>query len=482
MQIKMKLSFERKDHMAEKIKVGFVSLGCSKNLCDTEVMLKHVLDAGYEITPEETEADIVIINTCAFIESAKKESIDNILDIAWLKKNHTLKGIIVTGCLAERYRDQVLSEIPEVDAVLGVGGIHKIVEAIQSVAENYKTYTKKGKSAKAPVIPADKKYACFDPYEECALGGERVVTTSGGMAYLKVAEGCSNRCTYCAIPLIRGAMRSRTMEDIVEEAVSLDEMGIKELNIIAQDTTAYGIDIYGRYALPELIRKICQATRIPWIRLLYCYPDKITDELVAELRDNDRLVKYIDIPIQHISDRVLKRMNRHGTSNTIKDAIARLRREVPGIVLRTTAIVGFPGETEEDFTALSSFLKETKFERFGAFTYSREEDTPAYDFADQIDAQTAQDRYDILMKEQVLISEAYSKSRVGTVVRVICEGFDPVSDSHFGRSWAEAADIDGKIWFTANDEKLRIAEGEMLDVRITDAMDYDLVGEAILNI
>lgn len=482
MQIKMKLSFERKDHMAEKIKVGFVSLGCSKNLCDTEVMLKHVLDAGYEITPEETEADIVIINTCAFIESAKKESIDNILDIAWLKKNHTLKGIIVTGCLAERYRDQVLSEIPEVDAVLGVGGIHKIVEAIQSVAENYNTYAKKGKTAKAPVIPADKKYACFDPYEECALGGERVVTTSGGMAYLKVAEGCSNRCTYCAIPLIRGAMRSRTMEDIVEEAVSLDEMGVKELNIIAQDTTAYGIDIYGRYALPELIRKICQATRIPWIRLLYCYPDKITDELVAELRDNDRLVKYIDIPIQHISDRVLKRMNRHGTSDTIKDAIARLRREVPGIVLRTTAIVGFPGETEEDFTALSSFLKETKFERFGAFTYSREEDTPAYDFADQIDAQTAQDRYDILMKEQVLISEAYSKSRIGTVVRVICEGFDPVSDSHFGRSWAEAADIDGKIWFTANDEKLRIAEGEMLDVRITDAMDYDLVGEAILNI
>lgn len=468
--------------MAEKIKVGFVSLGCSKNLCDTEVMLKHVLDAGYEITPEETEADIVIINTCAFIESAKKESIDNILDIAWLKKNHTLKGIIVTGCLAERYREQVLSEIPEVDAVLGVGGIHKIAEAIKSVAENYNTYAKRGKTAKAPFIPADRKYACFDPYEECALGGERVVTTGGGMAYLKVAEGCSNRCTYCAIPLIRGAMRSRTMEDIVEEAISLDEMGVKELNIIAQDTTAYGIDIYGRYALPELIRKICQATSIPWIRLLYCYPDKITDELVAELRDNDRLVKYIDIPIQHISDRVLKRMNRHGTSDTIRDAIARLRREVPGIVLRTTAIVGFPGETEEDFTALSAFLKETKFERFGAFPYSREENTPAYDFEDQIDAQTAQDRYDILMKEQVLISEAYSKSRIGTVVRVICEGFDPVSDSHFGRSWAEAADIDGKIWFTTNDEKLRIAEGEMLDVRITDAMDYDLVGEAILNI
>ncbi|MBE6597981.1 MAG: 30S ribosomal protein S12 methylthiotransferase RimO [Ruminococcaceae bacterium] len=465
--------------MAETWKIGFISLGCSKNLCDTEVMLKHVLDAGYEITPEETEADIVIINTCGFIESAKKESIDNILDVAWLKKNHTLKGIVVTGCLAERYREQVLREIPEIDAVLGVGGIHKIVEAIESVAANYKAYSKKGKAA---LVPEDKKYVCFDSYEKCALGGERVVTTGGGMAYLKIAEGCSNRCTYCAIPLIRGGLRSRTMKDIVEEAVCLDAMGIKELNLIAQDTTSYGIDIYGHYALPELIRAICDATKIPWIRLLYCYPDKITDELVAELRDNDRLVKYIDIPIQHISDSVLKRMNRHGTSDTIRDAVARLRREVPGIVLRTTAIVGFPGETEEDFTALAEFLKETKFERFGAFTYSREEDTPAYDFEEQVDEQTAQDRYDILMKEQVLVSEAYNNSRVGTTVRVICEGFDPVSEAHFGRSYGEAADIDGKIWFTTPDDKIRVAEGEMLDVKITDALDYDLVGEALLNI
>ncbi len=467
--------------MAETVRVGFVSLGCSKNLCDTEVMLKHVLDAGYEITPEETEADIVIINTCAFIESAKKESIDNILDVAWLKKNHTLKGIIVTGCLAERYKEQVLAEIPEIDAVVGIGGIHKIVEAIDSVAANYRAYAKKGK-AKAPAIPADKKYTCFDPYETSALGGERVVTTGGGMAYLKIAEGCSNRCTYCAIPLIRGGMRSRTMKDIIDEAVSLDLMGIKELNLIAQDTSAYGIDIYGHYALPELIRAICEATRIPWIRLLYCYPDKITDELVAELRDNPRLVKYIDIPVQHISDDVLRRMNRHGTSETIKDAIARLRREVPGIVLRTTAIVGFPGETEADFTALAEFLKETKFERFGAFPYSREEDTPAYDFEDQVEAQVAQDRYDILMKEQVQVSEAYNNSRVGTTVRVLCEGFDPVSEAHFGRSYAEAADIDGKIWFTVPDPKLRIAEGEMLDVTITEALDYDLVGEALLNV
>ena len=255
------------------VKVGFVSLGCSKNLCDTEVMLHHLMEAGYEITPEETEADVVIVNTCAFIESAKKESIENILDIAWLKENKDLKGLIVTGCMAERYREQVLTEMPEVDAVLGVGSIHNIVEAVKSVLDNA------GK--KNP-----EKYASFEDKEACPMGGDRIITTGDHMAYLKIAEGCSNRCTYCAIPGIRGRMRSRTMKDIVEEATMLDAMGIKELNIIAQDTTAYGIDLYGYYALPELLRGICDATRIPWIRLLYCYPDKITDELVAEMRDN----------------------------------------------------------------------------------------------------------------------------------------------------------------------------------------------------
>ncbi len=453
--------------MAKNTKVGFISLGCSKNLCDTEVMLKHLLDAGYEITPEETEADVVIINTCAFIESAKKESIDNIIDIGWLKKHHTLKGIVVTGCLAERYREQILTELPEVDAVLGVGGIHKIVEAVDSVMA-------KGKKAAA--------YTCFDDKETSVIGGERVITTGDHMAYLKIAEGCSNRCTYCAIPLIRGKMRSRTMKDIIEEATSLDALGIKELNLIAQDTSAYGIDLYGEYALPELIRGICDATNIPWIRLLYCYPDKITDELVAEIRDNPRVVKYIDIPVQHISDNMLTAMNRHGDSAMIRENIAKLRREVPGIVLRRTAIVGCPGETEEDFRELCEFVKEAKFERFGAFTYSREEDTPAYDFPDQIDEQVKQDRYDIVMQTQLSVSEEYNKSRVGSVVRVLCEGFDPVAESHYGRSYGEAADIDGKIWFTTSRPELRISEGEMLDVKITDYMDYDLIGEALLNI
>lgn len=452
----------------KKAKVGFVSLGCSKNLCDTEVMLKHLVDAGYEITPEETEADVVIVNTCAFIESAKKESIDNILDIAWLKEHNGLKGLIVTGCLAERYREQVLTEMPEVDAVLGVGGIHQIVTAVDEVLARAVS-----KEKKAP------KFVCFADKEETALGGERVVTTGDHMAYLKVAEGCNNRCTYCAIPMIRGKMRSRTMKDIIEEATMLDAMGVKELNLIAQDTSAYGIDLYGKYCLPELIRGITDATNIPWIRLLYCYPDKITDELVAEIRDNPRVVKYIDIPIQHISDDVLRRMNRHGNAAMIREAVAKLRT-IPGMVLRSTAIVGFPGETDAEFEELCRFIKEARFERFGAFTYSREEDTPAYDFPDQIDEQVKQDRYDVLMQTQLAVSEAYNESRIGQVLHVLCEGYDPVAESHYGRSYAEAADIDGKIWFTAQNPKLRIAEGEMIDVKITDALDYDLVGKLVL--
>ena len=452
----------------KKAKVGFVSLGCSKNLCDTEVMLKHLVDAGYEITPEETEADVVIVNTCAFIESAKKESIDNILDIAWLKEHNGLKGLIVTGCLAERYREQVLTEMPEVDAVLGVGGIHQIVTAVDEVLARAAS-----KEKKAP------KFVCFADKEEAALGGERVVTTGDHMAYLKVAEGCNNRCTYCAIPMIRGKMRSRTMKDIIEEATMLDAMGVKELNLIAQDTSAYGIDLYGKYCLPELIRGITDATDIPWIRLLYCYPDKITDELVAEIRDNPRVVKYIDIPIQHISDDVLRRMNRHGNAAMIREAVAKLRT-IPGMVLRSTAIVGFPGETDAEFEELCRFIKEARFERFGAFTYSREEDTPAYDFPDQIDEQVKQDRYDVLMQTQLAVSEAYNESRIGQVLHVLCEGYDPVAESHYGRSYAEAADIDGKIWFTAQNPKLRIAEGEMIDVKITDALDYDLVGKLVL--
>lgn len=440
------------------VKIGFVSLGCAKNLIDCEVMLHYVADAGYQITPEETEADIVIINTCAFIESAKRESIDSILDIAWLKANKDLKGIIVTGCMAERYRDEVLKELPEIDALLGLGSNAKIVEAIESI------------------LNGESGFTAFDDKEAAPIGGERIVTTGEGMAYIKIAEGCSNRCTYCAIPLIRGKLRSRTIEDIVAEAKELDSIGIKELCVIAQDTSAYGIDIYGHYALPTLLREITKNTSIPWIRLLYCYPDKITDELIAEIRDNDRIVKYIDIPIQHISDRMLSAMNRHGDSAVIKDAVRRLRKEIPSVVLRTTAIVGFPGETDDDFTELCEFIKETKFERFGAFTYSREEDTPAYDMPDQIDAQLAQDRYDIIMQLQLTNSEEFNASRIGQTMTVLCESFDPVGETYYGRSAADAPDIDGKVYFTAS---RKYEAGEFANVKITEALDYDLVGTAI---
>ena len=443
------------------IKVGFVSLGCPKNQLDTEVMLAHIAQAGYTITPEESEADVVIVNTCAFIESAKQEAIDNILDVAWLKDNANLKALIVTGCLPERYREELLSEMPEIDAILGVGSIHHITEAIEAA------------------LAKSEKYARFDDKEKLELGGDRVITTGDAYAYLKISEGCNNRCAYCAIPYIRGNMRSRTVEDIVAEAKTLDEMGIKELILVAQDTSAYGFDLYGEYALPRLIRAITDATEIPWIRLLYCYPDKITPELVAEMAQNDRVVKYIDIPLQHASDPVLARMNRHGDCACIKDAIHRLRDGVPGIVLRTTFITGFPGETEEDFEALCRFVKEEKFECVGVFPYSREEGTPAYDMPDQIDAQIAQNRADILMRTQAEISENWKQSFVGKTEHVLCEGYDVVAEAYFGRTRFDAPEIDGKVYFTSP-AGTKYEEGEMVDVKITAAMDYDLVGETIL--
>ena len=447
------------------MKVGFVSLGCPKNQLDTEVMLHEVAMAGYEITPDETEADVVIINTCGFIESAKKESIENILDIAWLKKNRTLKAIVVTGCLAERYRENIIEEMPEVDAVLGVGSIHNIVEAIEAVTVK----KKKG---------SHRKYTSFEDKETVQLGGDRILTTPEYTAYIKIAEGCDNRCAYCAIPAIRGKFRSRTIEDIVEEAKQLEALGIKELNIVAQDITRYGLDIYGSYKLAKLLHEITEATSIPWIRLLYCYPDKITDELIAEIRDNDRILKYIDMPIQHISDNMLKAMNRHGDSAMIKSVIKKLRDEIPEIVIRTTFIVGFPGETEKDFEELCEFVKETRFEHLGVFPYSREEDTPAYDFEDQIDEQIKQERADIVMREQLDINTENNEKMVGKVITVLCEDYDPVASVHFGRSTADAPEIDGKVYFKA---ERRIAPGSFVKVKVREVLDYDLYGRAILN-
>lgn len=436
-------------------KVGFISLGCSKNLVDTEVMLYNLHARGYEIAPAEEEAEIIVINTCGFIESAKQESIDNILDCEELKKWGKCRHIIATGCLVERYRDEIFAELPELDAILGVGSLADIADACDAVMRG-------------------EKYSSFRDKETAPLGGDRIVTTEPHTVYLKIAEGCDNLCTYCAIPLIRGRLRSRPIEDIVKEARDLEAMGAVEINLIAQDTTRYGLDLYGEYSLAKLVRAITENTSIPWIRLLYCYPDKITDELVKELRDNDRLLKYMDIPIQHISDEVLKRMNRHGDGATIRSAVKRLRENVPGIILRTTAMVGFPGETEEDFAELCEFVKEAKFDRFGAFTYSAEEGTAAALLNGQIDEQTKQDRYDILMQTQLTVTEEKNAEYIGRELKVLCDGYDTVAEVYYGRSEGDAPDVDGKVYFKS---KRKINSGAFVWVKITEALDYDLVGE-----
>ena len=441
------------------MKIGFVSLGCSKNLVDTERMLYLLAEQGYEITPEAEEAEIIILNTCGFIESAKSESIENIIDLASLKEIGNLRALICTGCLAERYREEIMKEMPEVDALLGVGSLEKIVEAVESVSRG-------------------EKYTAFLDKESSPLGGDRVLTTPEYTAYLKIAEGCDNRCTYCAIPLIRGKMRSRTVEDIVAEAKDLERLGVKELNLIAQDTTRYGLDLYGEYRLAALVRAITAETNIPWIRLLYCYPDKITDDLITELQTNPRLVKYMDIPVQHISDSVLARMNRHGDGDTVRAAVARLRKAVPDITLRTTAMVGFPGETDADFEELCSFIKDARFDRFGGFTFSPEEGTDAASLPDQIDEDVKRARLDTLMEIQLDISAELQKEKVGRELLVLAEGFDAAAGIHYGRSAADAPDVDGKIYFSA---PRRIAPGTFLRVKITEALDYDLIGKAILK-
>jgi len=440
------------------IKVGFVSLGCPKNLVNTEKMLSKLADNGYEIVAEDIHADVIVINTCAFIESAKKEAIDNILDIAWLKENRSLKGIVVTGCLAERYKDEILEQLPEVDCVLGTGSYDEICKAVEAA------YHKK-------------KYTSYKDINSIPLGGERVITTPGYFAYLQIAEGCDNCCTYCVIPQLRGRFRSRQFSEILEEAKQLADLGVKEVCLIAQDTTRYGEDIYGTYALDSLITEISKVKGIEWIRLMYCYPDRITDGLIDVIANNKKVVKYIDMPIQHINNDILRAMNRRDTCESIQAVIHKLRARIPGLILRTTVIVGFPGETDAQFEQLHKFIKETKFERLGVFTYSREENTPAYGMPNQVSEKVKKKRYDILMREQQRIHNAFNETFVGKTLRVICEGYDKVAESFYGRSYADAPDIDGKIYFSSGKN---LKNGEMLDVEITEVLDYDLVGKAVL--
>lgn len=439
------------------IKVGFVSLGCPKNLLNTEVMLAKLVDHGMELVAEDIEADVIVINTCAFIESAKNEAIENILDIAWLKKNRSLKGIVVTGCLPQRYREEIFKEMPEVNCILGTGSLNDICEAVE-------------------VAYKGGKYSSFGDIDKVALGGERVVTTPEYFAYVQIAEGCDNFCSYCVIPSIRGRFRSRNMTEIVDEVKDLVALGVREVCLIAQDTTRYGEDIYGTYALDSLIAEISKIDEIKWIRVLYCYPDRITDGLIEEFKTNDKLLKYIDMPIQHINDDILSAMNRRDTSAGIKGVIEKLRREIPGIVIRTTVIVGFPGETEKQYKELREFIKDTKFERLGVFEYSREEGTPAYDMPNQVPESVKKKRMEAIMSDQNRIHNDFNARFVGSELEVLCEGYDEVSESFYGRSYADAPDIDGKVYFSA---PRRVRDGEFVKVAITEVLDYDLVGKLV---
>lgn len=441
-----------------KAKVGFVSLGCPKNEIDCEMMLARVAEEGYEIVPEDIDADVVIVNTCAFIQAAKEEAIENILDLAWLKENRSLKGIIVTGCLAQRYFEEIQKELPEVDAALSLGDEVHVCKAIEKV------------------LNGEKFFLHSEP-EALELEGDRVVKSEYS-AYLRIAEGCNNRCAYCAIPAIRGKFRSRSKENILKEAKTLSEMGVKELNVVAQDTTLYGIDLYGRQALPELLEALAsEEFGFRWIRLMYAYPDKVTPELCEVMAKYDNICKYIDLPIQHISDNVLEGMNRHGGSEAIRRAIGLLREAMPEIAIRTTVMVGFPGEKDKDFSLLSDFVKETRFARLGAFIYSREEGTAAYSMDDRTTKKTKEGRVNSIMQNQLLITEEYNNSFVGKELEVLVEGYDPTIRKFFGRTSLHAPEIDGAVYFSSY--RKTIEEGEFVTVLIEETVDYDLIGKEV---
>jgi ribosomal protein S12 methylthiotransferase len=441
------------------IKVGFVSLGCPKNLINTETMIAQCAAAGFDVVAEDIDADVMVINTCAFIQSAKQEAIDNILDIAWLKKNRNLKGIVVAGCLAQRYGKEIFDEMPEVDAVIGTGAYDDVVNAVKDAYEGAKHFK-------------------LDDPCRTPLGGDRVVTTPEHFAYIQIAEGCSNNCTYCIIPKLRGKYRSREMSEIITEAQDLAAIGVKEICLVAQDTTNYGADIYGSPCLDALLDSLSEIDGIEWIRVLYCYPEKITDGLIKTIAENPKVVKYIDMPIQHINDDILRRMNRRGNSALIKGVIAKLRAAVPGIALRTSLITGFPGETDGQFAELLQFVKDTEFERLGVFEYSCEEDTPAAGFPDQVPEKVKKKRCDAVMRAQKQIHAKHNKQLIGKTLKVICEGYDNVSECFFGRSEYDCPDIDGKIYFFSS---RNVKEGEFVNIKINEAADYDLIGSAVFT-
>ena len=439
-------------------KVGMVSLGCPKNQMDAELMLAKLEQAGFELVAESGLADVVIVNTCGFIEDAKKESIENILEFAQLKQEGRIQRIIVTGCLAERYQEELVTELPECDGVLGLGANGDIVEAVRRVMGGEKTVR--------------------FPAKDCwSLEGDRLQTTPSFFAYLRIGDGCNNCCTYCAIPSIRGRLRSRPRESLLAEAEKLAADGVKELILVAQDTTLYGTDLYGEARLPQLLRGLCGIEGIRWIRLLYCYPEHITDELLDVMAAEDKVLNYMDIPIQHVSGKVLTAMNRTGDARTLRELIARIRDRVPGIVLRTTVMTGFPGEGEAEFVELCQFIQDVKFERLGCFAFSPEEGTVAASLPGQIEEEEKQRRRDIVMEEQTRISDAYNQAQVGKTIPVLVESYDRYAECWFGRSEGDAPDIDGKVFFSC--PRGAVQPGRLVQVNITDAMDWDLMGEYV---
>lgn len=437
-------------------KIGMVSLGCPKNQIDAEIILKKLADAGYEITPEESEADAIIVNTCGFIEDAKAEAIENILEVAKYKTDGgKLKALIVTGCLAERYKDDISEELPEVDAVVGLAGNNNITEIVRRTLDGAKG-------------------GYYGPKECLEIDGDRMLTTPKYTAYLKIAEGCDNCCTYCAIPSIRGRFRSRMMQDIIFEAEKLVKGGVKEIILVAQDTTKYGEDLYGEPKLALLLKNLCKIDGLKWIRTLYTYPDLITDELLEVMASEEKIIKYLDIPLQHCNGEILRRMNRHGDRESLEKLMKHIRETVPGVVLRTTLITGFPGETEEQFEELCEFVKAVRFDRLGCFAYSEEEGTMAAGYHDQVDKQLRVDRSEIIMNDQLTVTLENNEAKFGTVQEVLIEGYDDYIKCYFGRSRSDAPDIDGKVFFMTP-HPLEI--GTFVNVRINDALEYDLLGE-----
>ena len=440
------------------IRVGMVSLGCSKNQVDAERMLYKINEKGYELVGDAALADVAIINTCGFIESAKQEAIETILEFAELKKEGRIKKIIITGCLAERYKDEVASEIPEADAVVGIGCNDRICDVIEKVLEG-------------------DHFTAFDSKLNLGLTGGRIQTTLSFYSYLKIADGCSNCCSFCAIPSIRGRNRSVPMEQLFAEATELAVNGVRELILIAQDSTRYGEDIYGKPSLPELLEKLCTIPQLKWIRVLYCYPERISDELLDVMAREDKIVKYIDMPIQHCDEDILKKMNRPGDEETLRALIKKIREKVPGIILRTTLITGFPTETVEQFDRLADFVRDMEFDRLGCFPYSAEEGTKAAKMDGQLDEETKQHRADIIMEQQMMIMGAKNQLLRDTVIETLVEGYDRYGECYFGRSAADAPEIDGKIFF--NSKKRKLVPVMFVHVHINEVMDYDLIGDVV---